>query len=388
MRLILFLGSGVSLASGLPSVTQIMRRLQRSAFYIDKNGRFWPGKIRNPESVHDKIAQIRAFLRLLASLDKRDRKKAATVFRTATTYEDLSALLLEIRAWANGQNDTALTTPFIELVERRAGTILLGKGRSVRIKEICQLSYYSARFIESVVANALVKDRPVGLELILELAKSPRISQLDIVTLNHDTLVEHLLTRAGIPFTDGFSHADGDVRWYDETVYDVASRVSLTKLHGSIDWYEFTRNNTSWPAILLGADPATAKDGTGRVLQSWSQTPSFLAGGNKEAWYQHGIYADLHYRFHEMLRRTDRIVMSGYGWADTGITNQLDRWLERSLKNRIVLLHENPETLVDRSKILAVSYDGLVRRRQLVPIGRWLSDTSLSDIASEIESDL
>jgi hypothetical protein len=385
MRLVLFLGSGVSLASGLPSVPQIMNRLQRSAFHVDEKGRFQRGKMRDLERKHDRVAQIRSFLRLLASLDKRDRKKAETVFRTTTTYEDLSALCAEMRSWANGQNDNALTTPFLELVERKAGPILIGESRRARIKEICLLAYDSMRFIRMVVANALVNDKPVGLDLILELAESPRISQLDIVTLNHDTLVEHLLTRAGIGFVDGFSDADGDVRWYDDAVYDAAARVRLIKLHGSIDWYEFSRDGKTWPAMLLSGDPATAKDGTGRVLQSWSPNPSFLTGGQKEAWYQYGIYADLHYRFHDILRRADRIVMSGYGWGDIGISNQLDRWLGRSSDKRIILLYENPEALTDRSKILAESYGMLVRRRKLIPVGRWMSDTSLSDIASDIE---
>lgn len=386
MRLILFLGSGISLASGLPSVAQIWDRLQRRGFYVDPGGQFRCGKNPEPEPAQDRVAQIRRFLRLLASLDKRDRKKAATVFRTATTYEDLSALCTEIREWANGQNDTALTTPFIELVERKAGDLLSSKGRAARIKEICRLAYDSTRFIKYVVANALVKTTPVGLDLIMELARSSRISQLDIVTLNHDTLVEQLLADAGIPFVDGFSGADGDVRWYDETLYDLPSRVRLIKLHGSIDWYEFTRDGAAWPAILLGPELTQAKDVTGRSLQSRSQSPSFLTGGKKEAWYQHGIYADLHYRFHEVLRRADRIVMSGYGWGDMGITNQLERWLERSPQQRIILLHENPEILIDHCKMLAVSYDGLVRRRQLIAVTHWLSDTSMPDIEADLET--
>jgi hypothetical protein len=385
MRLTLFLGSGVSLASGLPSVTDIMDVLHGKPSSIDQNSRITPAKFDNDGWADDRVAQIRSFLRLLADLDELDRKEAATVFRTSTTYEDLSALCMEIRDWANGQNDTALTTPFIDVVDRNAGTILLSKERPARIKEICQLAYDSTRFIKSVVASALAKSPPVGLDLILELAESPRISQLDIVTLNHDTLVEQLLTRAGLKFVDGFSDADGDVRWYDESAYDVAARVRLIKLHGSIDWYEFTRDETTSLAILLSADPSMAKDGAGRILQSWSRTPWFLTGGKKEAWYQHGIYADLHYRFHEILRRTDRIVMSGYGWGDVGISNQLERWLERSARQRIVLLHEDPESLLDRSKILAVSYDALVRKRQLIPVKQWMSATSLSELESDLE---
>jgi hypothetical protein len=379
MRLILFLGSGVSLASGLPTVPQLMSRLQRSAIYLDQKGQFQHGKPPDFES-NDKVTQIRRFLRLLASLDKRDQQKAATVFRTATTYEDLFALCLEINTWASGQTDNALTTPFIELVEHKAGATLLAKGRPARIKEICRLAAKSAGFIRFVVANALAETMPAGLDLILELAGSSQISQLDIVTLNHDTLLEHLLNRAGIEFVDGFSKRDGDVRWYDETVFDAVSRIRLIKLHGSINWYEFSRNNRASPAILLGADPAVAKDGDGKVLLSWSQTPQFIAGGTKELFYQNGIYADLHYRFLEILRRADRIVMSGYGWGDRGISNQLERWIDRSLSNRIILLYEKPEMLAERSVILAEGYNRLVRRRQLIPIGQWLSNTSFCDI--------
>jgi hypothetical protein len=167
---------------------------------------------------------------------------------------------------------------------------------------------------------------------------------------------------------------------YDETVFDAVSRIRLIKLHGSINWYEFSRNNRASPAILLGADPAVAKDGDGKVLLSWSQTPQFIAGGTKELFYQNGIYADLHYRFLEILRRADRIVMSGYGWGDRGISNQLERWIDRSLSNRIILLYEKPEMLAERSVILAEGYNRLVRRRQLIPIGQWLSNTSFCDI--------
>jgi hypothetical protein len=271
-------------------------------------------------------------------------------------------------------------------VERRAGALVPGDGHRERLLNICRLAFRSTRFIQSVIAHSLANDSPTGLDLLVEFAEWPRVSQLDIVTLNHDTLVETLLSRAGIPFVDGFSAPDGDVRWWDDGVYDAPSRVRLFKLHGSINWYQFTRAGSSWPAILLGDDPTTAKDGAGKALQSWMPTPSFLAGGQKEAWYQQGIYADLHYRFHELLRKSDRIVMSGYGWGDIGINNQLDRWLDQSPEKRIILLHRFPETLLDRSKILAVSYESIVRRRKLVPIEKWLSDTSLGDIAADLET--
>ena len=109
-------------------------------------------------------------------------------------------------------------------------------------------------------------------------------------------------------------------------------------------------------------------------------SPAFLTGGEKEAWYQQGIYADLHYRFHEALRQCDRMVMSGYGWGDTGITNQIDRWLDQRPTNKLVLLHERPKELVERSPILGRSYDDLTKRRQLILIRNWMCNTALAGI--------
>src|SRR6185295_2461066 len=155
--------------------------------------------------------------------------------------------------------------------------------------------------------------------LILELAASPTVTQLNIVTLNHDTLVEQLLASGGVPVIDGFGAADGDVRWYDDECYDTPDgKVRLYKLHGSIDWYEFLRSGGPCRAVLRGSTPHEAHDASGALLTPTLRLPSFLAGGSKEAWYQHGHYADIHFRFHELLRRCDRMVMSGYGWGDTG----------------------------------------------------------------------
>jgi hypothetical protein len=96
------------------------------------------------------------------------------------------------------------------------------------------------------------------------------------------------------------------------------------------------------------------------------------------------MYADLHYRFHEVLRECDRMIVSGYGWADTGITNQIDRWLDQRASNRVVLLHERPEEMVERSPIIGRSYEDLVQRRQLVLVRRWMCHTSLQEIRSPL----
>jgi hypothetical protein len=371
---------------------QLMDRILNDPYIRDQNGHFRRCGRRTSRGVDD-VARIRRFIRLLVRQDSADQKRiglarsgrryraSGAIFRNGTTYEDVFALCQQIDYWMHGLSDNALTTPFLELLERRAGTIVDGQRRSARMVALGQLAIATSRFIQVVVADALRSTNVVGFDLLLELIAAPDIEQVNIVTLNHDTLVEQLLARAGIPVVDGFGDPDGDVRWYDDARYDDANaRIRLIKLHGSIDWYTFVRGPRRVPAILLRGTAAEAADAAGQALEAASPYPSFLSGGEKEAFYQHGIYADLHLRFHQLLRECHLMIMSGYGWGDTGITNQIDWWLEQRPTNRLVLLHRRPEEIRDRSPLVMMSYDDLVQRGQLVLVERWLCDTSLPSL--------
>jgi hypothetical protein len=69
--------------------------------------------------------------------------------------------------------------------------------------------------IESTVASLLYCTDAKGLDLVSDLAMSDLVDELNIVTLNHDTLVEQVLAANGIDFSDGFGGPDGDVRWFE-----------------------------------------------------------------------------------------------------------------------------------------------------------------------------
>jgi SIR2-like protein len=376
----------------------LMDRILHATYHCDENGRFRLGRTaRKRERRAYDVVQIRRLIRLLARYDEADRKRiglardgnryvaGGATHRTATTYEDVFALCQQIDDWMHGLSDDSLTTPLLERLERSAGTIVEKAGRRARIVAIGQLARSAKLFIEAVVADALRATEPRGLDLLLELIGAPEFAQVNIVTLNHDTLVEQLLASTGIRVIDGFGDSDGDVRWYDDTSYDAAeARVKLIKLHGSINWYSFLRDGRESPAILLRGNASAAVNGTGRTLETFSSAPSFLTGGEKEAWYQRGIYADLHFRFHEALRHCDRMVTSGYGWGDTGITNQLLRWLDQRPRNRLLLLHPSPKEIAERSPLVQGAYDDLIERRQLIPIRSWLCNTSLGAIRAAL----
>ena len=181
-----------------------------------------------------------------------------------------------------------------------------------RVHDLAKLASNACYFIETVVADILCHEYKQGLNLLFELLASPNIEQSNIVTLNHDTLVEQCLCTNGIAFVDGFGLPDGDVRWNDDRLYEApTARVRLFKLHGLVDWYRFwdAPNRT---ASVLVKDAAAAKNADGKLLNRQTGRPTFLSGINKVTAYQRGIFADVHFRFHQVLRQCSDIVMSGY----------------------------------------------------------------------------
>jgi hypothetical protein len=394
MKLILFVGAGVSVPSGLPAVDRLTRSIFHRAYHQDSYNHFSPGRQTDPQMrAADVTPRIRQLLRLLSRHDQRDIKRvgyspsdkrsSGAVYRGATTYEDLFYLCEQMRLWHIGLVDNSLVTPLMEIIERKAGKLLAGNGVMARMSDLGSLAEQACFFIESVVAGELRPKAVVGFDLIRELATAPYVEQLNIVTLNHDTLVEQFLSENRVDFADGFRERDGDVRWYDESVSDEsAARVRILKLHGSVHWYSFSVNGRSRPAIFLGTDVTDIRDGEGAQLKPIFRRPSFLSGINKAVAYQRGIYADMHFRFHQLLRQCNMMVMSGYGWGDTAINFRLDTWLDQSRGNTIILLHKNPEELVERSLVMASGYDYWTRGRQLIPVLKWLCEASLSDLES------
>jgi hypothetical protein len=293
-----------------------------------------------------------------------------------------------MKYWSDGRVDNSLVTPLMEVIEKKAGKLLIGGSVMARLSYLGSLAENACFFIESVVAGELrhTKDL-VGFDLILELATAQDIEQLNIFTLNHDTLIERFLFENRVDFVDGFGERDGDVRWYKDDVYDVRqAKVRLFKLHGSVNWHSFVVDGRLKEVIFLGDDIKHIKDGNGTELKLEIRMPSFLTGINKAVSYQRGIYADMHFRLHQILSQCEVMVMSGYGWGDTAINFRIDAWFDRCPRNTLIHLHEKPSEVLYKSVIIASGYDPWIRRNQLIPIQKWLCNTKLSDIKCHITS--
>jgi hypothetical protein len=376
MKLLLFLGAGVSVPSNLPTAEELTKKL-----FVN----------RPDES--DATARLRELLAVIRDYDTADIAKvgmspqwgfrsSGAIYRGCkSTYEDLFFLCQQITLWNIGLSDNSLATSFMKSIEERAGGLLLGSNSDERLCDLASLGRKLCAYIESIVTETLRQKYITGFDLIRELTESTEIKQLNIVTLNHDTLVEQFLSANGIAFADGFDAREGNVRWSDDRVYaDTDGRVLLFKLHGSIDWYSFQFEGRLRTAIFHGTDVANAMDGTGKRLVAQTGAPSYLSGINKSDAYQRGIYTDIHFHFYALLRECDRILMSGYGWGDTAINFRLDSWLDRSRTNKVVLLQEHPELLANRSLVFATGYEAWIKAGQLACVERWLCNVHLSEL--------
>lgn len=381
MKLMVFLGAGVSVPSGLPTAMELTDELFDPIHIAD-----------------EATARIGALLSLMRETDTADiqrpglyvtrgeyRTSGAINRGTQSTYEDLYFLCQQIELWGSGRTDHSQTTPFMESLERKAGALLHGESFDARMADLGLFGGRACAFIESIVASRLQRKYVAGLELLRDLASDATVDELSIVTLNHDTLVEQFLSANGIGYADGFGECDGDVRWSDDKVFDEGyARVRLLKLHGSINWHTFQHSGRTRTAIFAGTDLSAAQDASGKKVVAQSPRPTFLSGINKSVSYHRGTYADVHFRFSELLRRCNLMVMSGYGWGDTAINFQFDAWFDRDRTNRLVLLHTEPSQLMDRSMIVAEGYGAWIRSGQLRTIERWLSDTSVGELKGSL----
>ena len=301
--MILFLGSGVSLASGLPGVSEI----QKALLNIEDNPRVL--------KLYTLLLELdTAYLKHSAPFKYPSGQSGYTgqIFRAATTYEDLFYLLDQIVINAEGLKADVMVEAFSDLVRKKGRAFLKGQRKIDKAIDLHRLATQARDLIEQTVAELLHATAVRGLDLILEIIHSDEVKELHIVTLNHDTLVEQLLTENHINYCDGFGQPIGDVRWYGDD-YDPDMNVHIIKPHGSISWWRQAGYNLLQPVLLSDTQTTTWQDNEGRAITNIRTIPAFLTGVSKVFSYNRGIFAEQQYHFLQLLRSTTRIVMSGYG---------------------------------------------------------------------------
>lgn len=388
LKPMLFLGSGISLPTGLPDLSEITAQLFQKEWHKHSDQTFYPGPSPNPHDQGDEyVFVVKSFLKLLNEfsapylLDRRSAK---------TNYEDIYYLCRQIVDNERLEIDNPAIEPFVRIIRRKSKCLISQLSDSYHSVDLAELASNAMVYINCVIYYALYTNKmPIGLGLICELAKVCKA--LDIVSLNHDLLIENELNTNKIEFVDGFGKPNSDVRLFDSRLFDKRTpSIKLYKLHGSINWHRFQdevsqgghKKYVDRYCASLNRDFQHSKSGRRRLL-FLNYTPIFLTGTyNKLSDYNFGIIRHIQTKFEKAITQHNIIIMSGYGWNDRGINGQLFDWLFSSSHKRIILLHKDPEKKIKEESRSGMwhRYDKLVSEGRLIPIKKWLSEISLDEI--------
>jgi hypothetical protein len=386
MKAILFLGSGVSFESGLPDTTKITNVLLKDEWHNHTDQNFYHGKQPNPHFRSTNLApRLQKFLTIIKEASDEYLKKRRN---TEANYEDLFYLCQQISDNEKYEIDNPAIAPFTDILKDKTQELCAAMPFEREIN-LGILASRSCDLIQCVVWHALYNRKtPKGLQFVIELVTNSRIEKLDIATLNHDLLIEQVLSNEHIQYIDGFGQPDGDVRFFEPELYEKHdAKINIFKLHGSINWYRFRIVEDGKTIDKYGCttniDYEHCRDSEGEMMQNLDHKPTFLTGSyNKMSDYGFGIFAKVHHKFLDRLSNCDIVIMSGYGWNDRGINGRLFEWILSSHRKRLILLHKDPEVEIKQKSKSAMwhRYDELVNDGRLIPIKKWLSETSINDI--------
>lgn len=357
-RIAMLLGAGISAPAGFPGTQDITSRILSghnitrhtdSTYYLDHD----------PAILGSFEIPVARNVFLLRRLRLEIEKYFLYDLSFKVNYEDLYYLCAQIRDSALGEYENPVVGPF----NRELSSDVLqirhwAPGGQPEPWDESQLYTEAINYIRDVTWR-LLQATPPDLDylgLIRDSCLDPEIEGIDLITLNHDTLVEQLLAMSGIAFADGFGEPVENVRyWREGLLAGSDEKVRLLKLHGSIDWFKYPPNDlTSGPeavAIPLSDDIWHSKNPSGELQRPYGGRPVILAGTfNKMLDYTASIFADIHCLFRDSVRAGRHLIVSGYGFGDKGVNSQIVEWMYQSESNTIYLIHPNPGDCKSKSR--------------------------------------
>jgi hypothetical protein len=338
-RILFILGSGVSLQSGVPTVNDLTRKI------FEADEALLPEWFYS-ENAKKEFQGIQSFIGLL----KREYERSGKV----ANYEDLFSMCQKIYEYETAISTDGSIIRFRDHIYRESAHLWRSykDGWYMRQAPLGALAEKATLMITACLNAILSKFKdPKGLDLLVETVQTLGADSVDVLTLNHDCLVEYLFDKHGIPYTCGFdpaTHRDGDVDWFDEAAFESSERVRIIKLHGSCDWLRLCKEFDEGPkAWHWGRSHDKAKfrhelkDEYGTRLCDDPWEHSALTGSTtKTEVYTRGIFGVLSIEARKLMREHKSIICSGYGWRDNGFNWMIKEWAEIESDRKLLLLHQ------------------------------------------------
>lgn len=392
----MLLGAGISIPAGFPTTQDITSRIL-SGHNITRHsdGTYYLDEDQSPLRTFE--IPVQRDVLLLRRLRMEIEKYFLYDFSLDVNYEDLYYLCSQIHDSTLGEYENPLVGPFLQEISPDVDRIrTLTLGGNLESWEEIRLFSEAMYYIRDVTWRLLqlVPTQLDYLGLIRELCMDADIERVDLLSLNHDTLLEEFLADSGIEFADGFGEPAEEVRYWQEGLLAGSdAKVRLLKLHGSIDWFKYPPNAmTSGPEAVgmpLTDDIWHTKNPSGEMQTPYGGRPVLLAGTfNKMLEYTSSIYADLHCQFRESIRAGSRLVISGYGFGDKGVNSQIVEWMYQAESNTICLIHPDPSACRRKSRgVILKHWDKWLSAGRLKIVEGGIGDANWEDIKRLILDD-
>lgn len=399
LEIAFLLGSGVSIPAGMPTTQQITecvlsglgKTLGHGVARHHSDGTYYYHYTEETLIGKDEYVP-----RILILLNRLKAEIDVYYFQSghSANYEDLYYLVSQIEDSLTGNYDNPAVQPFIDKVFSDIKKVLEGKQGEIRNKwAMEELASEARAYIHDVVA-VLLRRSPKHtdhLNGIKDAYGDAQLSGIDIFTLNHDTVLEQVLSKSGIQVIDGFGEPVKGVRYWNPDLFgSTVSGMRIFKLHGSVNWFRFGQEGGQWGSELVGIplewDIWHQKDPQGQTQLPVDGRPMILAGTfNKMLQYTSDIYAHLHYQFHHSLQNIERLVISGYSFGDKGINSQIIEWNYSRPDRKILIIHHDPGKL-KRTARYAISkhIEEWIRLGKMAVINRKIEGVSWSEIKANL----
>jgi len=353
------LGSGISVPAGFPSIRQIMEQLLSGEGLIMRNQHFYFGTQGYPfqNIAFRHIQRIIFLLKKVIEIIERQHGRSEN---EPVNYEEIAYVISQCYSHILGEYDNPVVEEFLKTIVDSLKLQFfvdyhdpadIEKRRQEFTEEVINRSELQSFFeeaenyIKDVVAamlNRIIYAPTEHLAFIVEAINDEDNTEINLITLNNDLLLEQALFKQSIAYADGFSVVNGK-KYFDPKTYRNDVHVNVIKPHGSTNWY-YNRDTYQ----VAHSSPLEAMP---------YERPYMLIGtNNKLLEYSRAPYTALFAEFYLRLQRSDALIICGYGFGDKGVNSQIIDWMYDDKAHRIVVIHRDGES------ITGSSMSGAIRR--------------------------